>query len=597
MPTDNIEEIKSKIDVVELLQEYIQLKPAGTNSFKALCPFHHEKTPSFVVSKDKQIWHCFGCGEGGDIFGFLMKMEGLEFPEALRVLAKKAGVQLQYRDPALQNQKTKLLDIIKSATAFYHKILLDHPKAQPVRDYLKKRQVADESVETWQLGFAPDAWETLNNYLVQRGFKEDDIFLAGLTVKKDRGVGYYDRFRNRLMFPIADVHGNIIGFGGRWLGSETDAQAAKYVNTPQTLVYNKSHVLYGLDRAKQSIKEQQVAVVVEGYMDCLTSHQAGVTNVVASSGTALTSEQLKLLKRFTRNVAFAFDQDIAGEDASRRGIDVAWREEMETKIIRLPFGKDPDELVKKDPAAWREAITKAQSIMEYYFEATLSKADLSKVEDKKKVARTLLGVIVKLVDPIEQTHYLQKLGDLLGVKEDVLRDKLRQLSLKKINTPKEPEVAGQVAKDRFAVLGEVIVGLVLRFPEHLGLVAEQLLPEYLSLPKLQRLYKSVIVYYTKNQAFAYSDFLKSLSPAEKDLSMYAEILSLKAEHDIQEADDETIQKELLTGTKDLQRHYIQNQLREIEQLLRQAERKHDQPHVEEYSRKFTELMSALGHLM
>ncbi|MFA6098043.1 MAG: DNA primase [Patescibacteria group bacterium] len=596
MAQDNIEEIKSKIDVVDLIQEYIQVKPAGANSFRALCPFHHEKTPSFMVSRDKQIWHCFGCAEGGDIFGFVMKMEGLEFPEALRILAKKAGVQLKYQDPAQSNQKTRLMEICKSAAFFFHKILLDHPKAEFVREYLKKRKVQEQTTEAWQLGYAPDAWETLNTYLTGKGFKEDDIFLAGLTIKKDRSVGYIDRFRHRLMFPIWDIHGNVIGFGGRWLGAEND-KMAKYINTPQTDIYNKSQVLYGIDKARQEIKKQKLAVIVEGYMDCLASHQAGVINVVASSGTALTLEQVKLLKRYTTNLAFAFDQDLAGDSAAKRGIEIAWQEEMNTKIIQLPQGKDPDELLKIEPAAWPRAIVQAQSVMEYYFQKTFSKLDLKSVDNKKETARILLPVIAKLSDTIEQSHYVQKLAGLLNVEESVIRDKLKRMQLQK--SGKADQQASEPAyqsKDRFIALSENIIGTVLKDNEKFDVIAEQLLPEHVPLEKLSRLYKLMLIYYTKNQAFNYKEFISSIPQADKELATYAEILSLKAEQDNGEASEDFVIQEIRSGVHQVARNHLQKSLKGIEEALRQAEKSNNKQKAEQLNRDFSDKISELKQL-
>lgn len=597
MPQDNIEEIKGKIDVVDLIQEYIQLKPAGINNFKANCPFHNEKTPSFMVSRDKQIWHCFGCAEGGDIFAFVQKMEGMDFPEALRMLAKKAGVQLQYQDPAVHNQKTRLMDICKEAANFYHKLLVDHPKAEFVRTYLKKREVKEETIEEWKLGFAPDAWDTLNSYLVKKKYNEEDIFLAGLTIKKERGVGYNDRFRNRLIFPISDMHGNIIGFGGRWLGQEENV--AKYINSPQTIIYNKSYVLYGLDKARQEIKKQKLAVVVEGYMDCLSSHQAGVVNVVASSGTALTSEQVKMLKRYTTNLAFAFDQDAAGESAAKRGIETAWQEEMNTKIIQLSDAKDPDDLIKKNVSLWSEAISNAQSVMDYYFESTLIKYDTDKVDDKKEIAKELLPVISKLADTIEQTHYLQRLAVIIKVDEKILRDKLAQIisDTKVYNSGEQPqsEPVSQ-PKERYEILAEVMVGAMLNSPKNMDKFIEQLPPEYMPAGDIQKLYKNAIIYYTKKHNFDYNDFIKTSLSNEQKLAVYANVLSLKASDLFGELDEESYEKEVVNNIKELKKQAIHKQLTNIEDELRQAEEVGDNDALNKYSQKFSELANELKHL-
>ncbi len=599
MAQDNIETIKAKIDVVDLIQEYIKLKPAGTNNYKANCPFHQEKTPSFMVSKDKQIWHCFGCGEGGDIFAFVQKMEGLEFPEALRVLAKKAGVQLQYQDPAISNQKTKLLDICRAAAELYHKLLLDHPKAQFVRDYLQQRQVKEETVEEWQLGFAPDAWETLNTYLAQqKKFSEADIFQAGLTLKKDRGVGYLDRFRNRLMFPIWNAHGDVVGFGGRWLGEEKE-NAAKYINSPQTIIYNKSAILYGMDKAKTAIKQAKQAIVVEGYMDCIASHQAGAQNVVASSGTALTPDQVKLIKRFTDNIAFAFDQDLAGNTAAKRGIEVAWQQDMHTTVIHIPEGKDPDDLIKKDPQAWQQAISEAQSVMEYYFESTLREADLSDVQQKKEIAKTLLPVIIKLADSIEQTHYIQKLATLLRVDEVVLRDKLKHISSTKRNSTQQSAEKSDMQKpaSQAESLEERIIGIALAFPGQTGLIADMLKPEYLTDATLLTLYKQIIVYYNNKHTFDYNDFVSSLPQSEaQQLKTYADILSLKAEEDFRDCTEQARNDEVLTSFRVLKRKYIRERLQHIEQQMQQAEAAGNQAEIDAASQEFTRLANELNQL-
>ncbi len=597
MPQDNIEEIKGKIDVVDLIQEYIQLKPAGTNNFKANCPFHNEKTPSFMVSRDKQIWHCFGCAEGGDIFAFVQKMEGMEFPEALRMLAKKSGVQLQYQDPAINNQKTRLMDVCKEAANFYHKLLVDHPKAEFVRTYLKNRKINEQTIEEWMLGFAPDAWDTLNNYLTKKKFSEEDIFLAGLTVKKERGTGYNDRFRNRLMFPINDAHGSIIGFGGRWLGQEENM--AKYINSPQTAIYNKSYVLFGLDKARQEIKKQKLAVVVEGYMDCITSHQAGVNNVVASSGTALTTEQVKIIKRYSTNIAFAFDQDAAGDSAAKRGIEVAWQEEMNTKIIQITEAKDPDDLIKKDAKLWSDAIKHSKLVMDFYFESTLKKFDINNVENKKEVARILLQVISKLSDSIEQTHYIQKLAGIINVDEKLLFDKLNQIIANvKFKNPDKQDNSQEIVrpKERFEMLSETIIGAILIKPENIGKYIEMLLPEYLPAGDIQKLYKNMIIYYTKKHNFDYNDFIKNSLPNDQKLATYANVLSLRGGDLFGELDEEMYEKEVINGIRDLKRQSIHRQLKEVEAKLRHAEDSTNNDKVNKYSQKFSELANELKHL-
>jgi len=412
------DQIKDRLDIVEIVREYVpQLKKTGAN-WKARCPFHQEKTASFLVSSQKQIWHCFGCAKGGDIFGFIREIEGVEFGDSLRILAKRAGVKLEDQDPKKESQRARILDMLRLASRWYHKALLTAKSADKARAYIKERRISDKSRDNWQLGFAPDAWEGVSAYLKTRGYNDQEIERAGLSSKNDRGSSY-DRFRNRLMFPISDVHGSIIGFTARKM-SDKDV-GGKYINTPETEVYHKSSVLYGLSRAKKAIREAGLAVLVEGNMDCVSSHQAGIENTVASSGTAFTEEQARLLKRFTKNIALAFDPDSAGQEALARGMETAWQEEMMIKVIQLPENKDPDDLIKQDVGEWRELIKNAAPFIDSVIARAEKENDLSSAEGKKSASKTILTWIARLSDPIEQTHYLQILSNKVNVSEEILR--------------------------------------------------------------------------------------------------------------------------------------------------------------------------------
>ena len=328
--------IKDRLDIVQIIGEYIPLKKAGAN-WKANCPFHNEKSPSFMVNAEKQFWHCFGCSKGGDVFSFLQEMEGMDFPEALKILADRAGVKIDtFASEVNKSQKNRILEINNKAAYFFHHFLLEMPASGGARDYLKRRELKQETIEEWKVGFIPEQWDLLTQYLLKKGNSIDDLLASGLTIKKDGG-GVYDRFRGRIMFPLWDMHGNIVGFTGRVL-VETEKSGGKYVNTPQTLVYDKSRILYGLNFAKTEIKSKDFTVLVEGQMDVVACHQAGMKNVVASSGTALTFEQIKLLKRYSNNIAIAFDADAAGQNAAKRGIDLALEQGMNIKIIQIPAG-------------------------------------------------------------------------------------------------------------------------------------------------------------------------------------------------------------------------------------------------------------------
>ena len=588
-----VEEIKQKLDIVEIIQDYLRLHKAGGN-YKALCPFHREKTPSFMVSPEKQIFHCFGCGEGGDVFGFVQKMEGIEFPEALRILAKRAGVKLTPRNPELYNKKTKMMDVCKWASAYYHKVLLEAKSAQVARDYLAEREVSEDIIESFRLGFAPEDWERLNNFLQKKGFSEEDIFQSGLTIKSDKGTGQYDRFRNRLMFPIRDVHGNVVGFTGRILDPED--QAAKYINTPKTLVYDKSNVIYGLDKAKQKIKSEKLAVVVEGNMDVLASHQVGVTNVVASSGTALTENQINLLKRYSENIAIAFDADLAGEGAAKRGIELAMQAGLNVKVITLPYGKDPDECIKNDPKLWEEAIAQSQSIMDYYMETTFSRLDMANVEDKKQAAKILLPIVNKIPDSIEQTHYLQQISRKLNVDEKILRESLTKTTKKKSSQPaqEEKEKGASQHKSRSLTSSQELLGIALKYYENLDYIVDNCQAEYLADPTLQNLYKNLIVYYTKNHRFDPEEFRKQLEKENDELVKQVDILEMLASQLYAEFDEDMFKTEIDSIIRFLNRNCLSHRLQEIEKQLKNFEESESQPDSQEEERKLLEEFDQLS---
>ena len=429
-----VDQIKNRLNIIDVLGEYIQLKSAGAN-YKALCPFHQEKTPSLMVSQEKQIWHCFGCSLGGDVFEFVKQIEGVDFPEALRILAKKVGIELKHQNPAekrwwqkQQSQKSRLYEIMELAAQFWHLTLIKSPKAERARTYLATRAISDLTQDEFKLGWSVDEWRALCDFLLKRGFTAPEIISSGLAVKKIAGsqnVNYYDRFRGRLMFPITDANSQIVGFGGRILEEQQDT--AKYVNTPQTEIYNKSQILYGLDKAKTEIRKQNLAIIVEGYFDAISSHQAGVKNVIAVSGTALTLEQIKLLKRWTKNIALAFDFDQAGIGAAVRSMEIASSLGMNIKAIKIPQGKDPDECIRDNPQSWQTAIKDAQSFIDYYFDIVCCGLNFSKLEDKKTASSKLLAVISKIYDPIGQAHYLQKLSRLIKVREEDLRQAMNKL--------------------------------------------------------------------------------------------------------------------------------------------------------------------------
>ena len=422
-----IEEIKSRLDVVEVIQGYTRLQKSGIN-YRAVCPFHSEKTPSFFVSPSRQIWHCFGgCGEGGDIFKFVMKIEGLDFPEALRLLAQRAGVVLKREDPSIHSEKNRLYDICEEAARTFEKNLSLTPAVQ---NYLKKRGVAENTAKEFRLGFALQSWDFLLKALSQKGFRKEEIEKAGLVIKSEDRSSYYDRFRSRIMFPITDINERIIGFGGRIFELGQNAKPmtneAKYVNIPNTLIYDKSRALYGFAKAKSEIRSQNQVVVVEGYMDCLMSHQAGVKNTIAVSGTALTNEHLKMLRRLCDNIISSFDTDQAGEQATKKSLALAAQFDFERKIAAIPSGKDPADAVLENPGLWRQSVAEAKPVVEFYFAKIAREKNPNTAQGKKEIAAILLPLLAELKNEIEKAHWVGKLAELLEVKEETVWNELKK---------------------------------------------------------------------------------------------------------------------------------------------------------------------------
>ena len=438
---DQLEEIKRKIDIVELVNSYVPLKKAGRN-FKALCPFHSEKTPSFVVSPERQIWHCFGaCSDGGDIFGFLMKIENLDFGEAVRELAKKAGVKLTRYQPSEDERNKQLLyEINHLATEFYHFLLLNHPSGKKALDYILGRGIKKDSLLLFKIGFAPDSWQSLQAFLVgKKGYKVQDLERVGLVIKTQKG-DFYDRFRGRLMFPLKDYHGNIRGFAGRLL--DPQAKEAKYVNTPETFIYHKSELLFGSSEAKEEIKKKDQAVLVEGELDMISSFQAGVKNVLAIKGSALSEPQVKLISRFTQNLVFALDQDLAGDQAARRGIETAEAGGMMIRVVESKEGKDPDEIAQKNPTLWRELVQKAVPVYDYLLDSAFKRFDGQTIEGKRKISGEFILALTKISNEIVRDHYVRELANRLQVGEEAI--------LKEIGKTKASQMETGVGQALFA---------------------------------------------------------------------------------------------------------------------------------------------------
>ncbi len=423
IPDNILDQILDRCDIVEVISGYIPLKRMGRN-YKALCPFHHEKTPSFVINPDKGIFHCFGCGAGGNAFSFVMKYERLEFPEVARMLAKKAGVVLpEYTASNPDKSDSMLSGIYKAhelATAYFQNILVS-PQGKEAKEYLVKRGVKNDTAAKFKLGFATDSWDGLLTYLKKKGLSEAIIEKSGLIIPRSDGTGYYDRFRKRLIFPIFDQKDRVIAFGGRVM----DDALPKYMNSPETPIYNKSKTLFGLNFTKRHIAEKDAAVIVEGYTDLLIPYQGGVNNLIASCGTALTQDHIRLIRRHSRNIIMVYDSDKAGEMATLRNLDILLAEDMNVKIAELPKGYDPDSFVRKNGTAAFESILCAPTgLFEYKLGRLVSHHKGNTIESKVRIAGEMLVTISKVNNDVLKSAYIRRLAESLGLDEASLRTEM-----------------------------------------------------------------------------------------------------------------------------------------------------------------------------
>lgn len=505
--------------IEELVGSYVQLKKAGRN-LKGLCPFHNEKTPSFMVSPEKGIAYCFGCHQGGDIFKFVELIENVSFNEAVKILAQKTNVTLPQRMPELNNKRLRSIEINQWSVQFFQEQLEEnHAK----KEYFLKRGLAEETIKKFKLGFAPDSFDQLKNYLLQKGFEPRELIDAAVVSQRSiADKNSYDRFRDRLIFPIFDHQDNPVGFSGRIMG---DGEP-KYLNSPETPAYNKSLVLYGLNWGKESVKEKDRAIFVEGYMDVIAAHQAGNENTIATCGTALTPQQLKLIKRYTQNIAFAFDQDSAGREATFRGIELAQMADVNIQIIRIPEGKDPDECIQKNPGAWKNALENPISVMDFYFDYTFSRFDKQTMEGKRQIMDFLLPLIKLYKREVEQGVYLNRLA--LELKTDVrlLWNDLRNTKIKTypgIKTERETK-----PDERIFSREEFLLGFIFTYPETYKTVAENLIDNVPFDTNTERFYNLLKKVYTLGSPINMERVLSELTEEEREnVSIYSLLIDEK----------------------------------------------------------------------
>jgi len=546
-------EVKNRLSVVDVIGETVALKKSGA-SFKGLCPFHGEKTASFYVTPNRESWKCFGCGLGGDVFSFVMQRDSVTFPEALKTLAAKAGVELDERSSREDARKARLREVLDSAIAWYHSVLTAHVSGAPALDYLHGRGFTHETIVTFQLGWAPAGWDAMSRQLIaKRGVDPNAMAEVGLTQARTSGRGAYDRFRERIIFPIRDANGHAVGLGGRYLIAEGDTRdhGPKYLNSPATPLFDKSRTLYLVDRAKSAIRKSGQAVIVEGYTDALTAHQAGFTNVVASLGTALTPGQVAVLTRYARKVALAYDVDPAGQSAGSFGVTELNNLISEVQqdggvgltdvgVVRLPDGKDPDEVIRESPDLWREAVRTPDPILAYLIDYHAGRIDTRLADGRKRLVDAVMPTLRKVSDPVVRDAYLQLLARRSGVEERILLESLHRrpqpsrpgalggggasddhsgarITLDAVRAAAESISPEEVVKSITPVEVELL-RLLLLVPEQQARVVEVLKPVDLPSTVARELYSAIVVEFETGQ-FERSRMLDALDPETRALAI------------------------------------------------------------------------------
>ncbi|HEY0444397.1 MAG TPA: CHC2 zinc finger domain-containing protein [Candidatus Limnocylindrales bacterium] len=532
-------EVKTRLNVVDVVGESVSLKKAGA-TYKGLCPFHGEKTPSFVVTPARESWHCFGCGLGGDIFSFVMQRDGVPFVEALKGLASKAGVELDERTRRDDVRKARLRDVMEASIAFYHAVLTKSKAGQPALDYLRGRGITDASIEAFQLGWAPAGWDQMTRALQERRqIRAEELAEVGLASPRQNGRGFYDRFRERVIFPIRDQNGSPTGLGGRVLpptepATSTESRDSlpedrgrspgghrsdgpKYLNSPATPLFDKSRTLYLIDKAKGAIRRSGQAVIVEGYTDALMAHQAGFDNVVASLGTALTPGQVALLTRYAKRIALAYDVDAAGEKAGTFGVQAlegligqlagsdTGVELDEVRVVRLPDGKDPDEVVREEPDRWREEVRTAQPIVDYLVDYQARQFDLKTTGGKSRFVDAVMPTIRAVPNPVMRDAYLGRVRQVSGVEERVLLEVLHRPVPAFISRPGDSRITAEsVTSSPDALpIGEILraitkgerdlLRLMLLLPEEQLRIGDRLGPDQLPSTVARELYRAIVL--------------------------------------------------------------------------------------------------------
>lgn len=576
--------------IEDVVRQYVPLKQAGRN-FKGLCPFHQEKTPSFVVSPEKQLAYCFGCHKGGDIFAFIQEIEGVDFKESIKLLAEKANIDMSEYNSISKPQHSKserdeLYDIHKKSLSFYTNLLWESDKGKKVLEYLRLRGLEDETIRKFEFGYAPDSFDETHMMLVKAGFSRKMIALSGMAVAKDTEHSkVYDRFRGRLIIPIYDSVGRIVGFGGRALKKGDNP---KYLNSPDSPIYKKGEVLYGFNFAKNSIKNNNSAILVEGYFDVVMAVQAGTGNVVATSGTALTSKQIKLLKRFTKDLTFCFDTDSAGVEAAKRGFEIAQNEDVNVHICVLSNAKDPADYIKESTNNWLEVIKNTIPFMQFCINEALNKYDRKTLEGKKKILSEILSFLSKVKNAIDKDFYIREIAQKLDIKEVQIYDEMKR---QRKNLPSSKNTIKKNIKSsskKFDTI-ELIFGLLLEYNEILDGYIDLIDVEYLPEDK-----KSIYNTYKDNYNLLRAGKSREafLSCFEPEVRKRIELTSLYIEETYSKFNDEMLKNEFKALVDSFRMITNERLKRNLTNEIREAEKKGNNTYARELLEKLKTILSS-----
>lgn len=579
---NDVDKIKSRVDVADFIREFIEIKKAGRN-FKANCPFHSEKSPSFYISPERQIWHCFGCGKGGDIFSFLMEYDKLTFSESLEFFAKRLGITLT-RDPHKTDQekkKDKLYSLNQLAAQYYHYLLTSHKVGRNALKYLEERGMNQGLIDSFQLGYAPASEDGLATYLIKKKkYHPEDLLAAGLVFQKGRSLS--DFFKHRVVFPIHDHQGNIIAFSGRSL----DQTLPKYINTKETDIYRKRQSLFGIYQAREAIKKEGRVIVVEGEFDVISSHKEGIDHVVAVKGTSLTEEQLTLLKRYTQKILFCFDTDSAGIEAQKRSIAMIDRLGLSGLVIELPSGKDPDELLRSNPGEFKKALKNTIPVYDFIIQHARKVFEIETPEGKKEFLKDTLPLISSIENEVVKEHYFKEIAGILNTSYDSIEKESRKI---KAPTPLKSE--DDIPLMRKIELDEYLLALIFQSKKPLktfAAVADLALGIPFENNTIKKIIEELAKFNDQNKDFD-SKVFESFIPSELvDTYNKSFILPLPSF-----TDDDDLIKDAVVTTSKLEKTEIKKRIKKITQLLQEAEEKGDEQKSEKLQEEFTSLASRL----